>query len=70
VWAAFSAEVTAEHRERGWRRYLTTCEARQGIYQVPIPDKILPYQHLQRPSGRAPITWISSTMQSPPRYGI
>ncbi|KIM42192.1 hypothetical protein M413DRAFT_26994 [Hebeloma cylindrosporum] len=33
MWAGFTAEVTQAHRDRGWKRYLAFCEARQGIYQ-------------------------------------
>ena len=36
MWAGVTAAVTPAHRNRGWRRYLTVCEARQGIYRVRI----------------------------------
>ena len=67
MWAAFAAEVTPEHCECSWRRFLTTCEAHQGIYHVRISYNLLSY-HLHWPPGRALIMWISSTMQNSPRY--
>ena len=34
MWAGVTSKVTPAHQERGWRRHLTICEARQGIYRV------------------------------------
>ena len=34
MWAGVTSKVTPAHQKRGWRRHLTICEARQGIYHV------------------------------------